>query len=98
MIHRFVNLSFKPESKELVEQLFAEVSPKVRGFNGCEYLDIFFDPKGRGRVITYSLWDSTDHLEEYRNSELFKAFWDELKLHFAKPAEAYSLHRIHHLP
>lgn len=98
MIYRIVKLDFTTESLNKVRPLFESIAPKVRGASGCKHLEILFDRKSRGKVITYSYWEREEDLEAYRQSELFRSFWDSIKPHFSKPAEAWSLDRPIHLP
>jgi hypothetical protein len=93
MIHRFVKLEFSRKELPAVRTLFANAAPHVRDFEGCEYLEILFDVKQRGKVITYSHWQSLEHLDAYRHSPVFQDFWLTIKPHFTKPAEAWSMHR-----
>jgi heme-degrading monooxygenase HmoA len=44
--------------------------------------------------MTYSLWESTDALEAYRQSELFRTTWSATKLLFAERAVAFSMERL----
>jgi heme-degrading monooxygenase HmoA len=41
--------------------------------------------------MTYSIWENTDALENYRKSDLFKEVWSQTKMLFAAPAQAWSL-------
>lgn len=93
MIHRFVKLKFARRDIANIKTLFEEIAPKVRGFQGCEYLEILYDIRDSGKVVTYSHWKSEEHLEAYRNSEVFQSFWSKVKPGFVKPAEAWSMHR-----
>lgn len=98
MIHRFVKLDFKAADMEFIKPLFDAIAPKVRGFQGCSYLEILFDVRDRGKVITYSHWESETHLENYRHSEVFQNFWATVKPAFNKPAEAISMRRDIFMP
>ncbi len=98
MIYRFVKLEFSRRHLPAVKALFDEIAPIVRSFEGCHYLEIFFDMRERGKVITRSHWESEDHLIAYRNSEFFQSFWSKAKPYFDKPAEAWSMKRSIHLP
>lgn len=52
------------------------------------------DPKDPTVLYTFSLWESDDHLQAYRNSELFLAVWPRTKALFAGKAEAFSMERV----
>ncbi|MFN2424519.1 MAG: putative quinol monooxygenase [Cryomorphaceae bacterium] len=93
MIHRFVKLKFARRDIPEIKPLFESIAPKVRGFEGCKYLEILYDVRDSGKVVTYSHWESEAHLETYRNSEVFQSFWSLVKPRFIKPAEAWSMSR-----
>ncbi|MBT8400416.1 MAG: hypothetical protein KJO98_08070, partial [Rhodothermia bacterium] len=42
------------------------------------------------RFTTYSVWDSQDHLDDYRATTLFETTWKETKSMFAEPPVATS--------
>jgi heme-degrading monooxygenase HmoA len=69
----------------------ASVQPKIKAFEGCKHLDILQDVKQRNVIITYSLWDTENHLNLYRNSDLFKESWATVKKWFIDKPEARSL-------
>ncbi len=98
MVHRFVKLRFAPKHAAVITPLFEKIAPEVRNFEGCLHLEILFDIRDGGKVITYSHWESEAHLEKYRHSEVFKEFWAEIKPLFLRPAEAWSMKRAIFLP
>lgn len=98
MVHRFVKLRFARKHEEVIAPLFEKIAPKVRGFEGCVHLEILFDIRDGGKVITYSHWESEAHLDSYRNSAVFRDFWSEIKPLFLRPAEAWSMKRTVFLP
>ena len=90
MIARFVDLQIKPEHLDRAKVLLEEVAPKVRAMKGCNFLEILTDIHQIGHFTTYSYWDSEDDLNQYRDSETFKSFWDEIKPLFEQSARAWS--------
>jgi heme-degrading monooxygenase HmoA len=44
--------------------------------------------------FTYSFWNAEANLEQYRNSELFKAVWAETKPLFNAKPEAWSVDKV----
>ena len=54
----------------------------------------FADLAQRNVMITISLWESLQHLDAYRKSELFKSTWEETKKLFIDRADAWSLEKI----
>ena len=90
MIIRIVDLQIQERHIERAKELISEVAPKVRAFNGCLYLELNYDLHKLGHVQTYSRWISEDHLNEYRDSDVFLSFWKNLKPLFEIPARAWS--------
>lgn len=70
--------------------MFAEVSPLIRGFEGCEKLELWEDARFSNILSTYSHWVDADALERYRQSALFKSTWAKTKPMFAAPPTAAS--------
>jgi quinol monooxygenase YgiN len=98
MIVRLVKLTIEREKLNEALQLLEEIAPRVRAMEGCHFLEISRGIAPReNEIITYSQWDSVDHLNAYRDTELFGNFWNDLKTRFEKPASARSYDRIHHL-
>jgi heme-degrading monooxygenase HmoA len=44
--------------------------------------------------FTYSIWDSEDHLYQYRKSVTFKEIWSKTKPLFCNKAKAWSVEEI----
>jgi quinol monooxygenase YgiN len=91
MIVRVVELKFEKENLPLAQKMLEEIAPKVKGMEGCSYLEISSGIKDKGMIFTYSHWSSADALNAYRDSEIFRNFWRDLKKLFADPARAWSL-------
>lgn len=94
MIVRIVNMKFRTDEVEAFKAYFNEIHPKIRNFEGCSHLELWQDANDADRFFTYSHWEDESYLENYRNSELFKAFWSVAKSKFAEKAQAWSHHRI----
>ena len=67
---------------------------KIRGFDGCSFLELYQDKNNTNRFFTYSYWESEEHLEKYRNSELFKNVWASTKVLFNEKPEAWSVDKV----
>ena len=98
MIVRLVELFIQEDKLDLSRQMLSRVAPKVRQFSGCTKLRIIEDLHNPGHITTYSHWHSEDDLNAYRNSDVFKDFWREIKPLFAERARAWSSTTLHHLP
>ncbi len=90
---RVVRMTFKPQDVPDFMNLFHEVSPCIRRFEGCKHLELWEDRRYPNVLTTYSIWESDAHLEAYRKSELFRKTWDRTRMWFAAPPEAHSYRR-----
>ncbi len=71
--------------------LFERTKIFIRQFPGCNHLTLLRDTNKPNIFFTYSYWDSPEHLDAYRNSELFKDTWAQTKALFQVRAEAWSV-------
>lgn len=94
MIVRIVQLKITPDKISEALKYISEVAPKVRGMEGCTYLEILRDVNNRNAVTTYSHWNSESELNIYRHSGVFITFWGQVKPLFAEPAKAWSSERL----
>lgn len=91
MIKRIVKLTFKEEHIHTFNELFNQVKTKIRNFDGCSHLELWQDTNNPCIFFTYSFWESPEHLEAYRHSDLFKTTWKATKILFESKAEAWSI-------
>ncbi|MDO9000923.1 MAG: antibiotic biosynthesis monooxygenase family protein [Bacteroidota bacterium] len=91
MIKRIVKMSFKQENIEAFKTIFKTDWEKIKGFDGCEHVELLQDTKNPQIFFTYSLWQSEEHLNKYRNSELFNGVWAATKVLFNAKPEAWSV-------
>lgn len=94
MLVRIVKMTFKKENIASFEQLFDKNKLKIRGFEGCSFLELYRDNTNPEIFFTYSYWKDEKHLHDYRNSELFKSVWDKTRPLFSKRSEAWSVDKI----
>lgn len=98
MIVRIVKMEFKPECINQFVLLFEEKKDKIRSFEGCAYLELLQGLDGKANIFsTYSYWESQEHLDNYRYSDLFKKTWSETKKMFSKKPEAISFEKKYSL-
>ena len=71
--------------------LVQSVLDRIKNFKGCQSVNIFNDKDVPNRFFSYSTWESEEHLDAYRDSELFKITWSELKTFFKSPAQAWTV-------
>lgn len=94
MFVRIVKMGFKPENVETFLNDFEAVKSKVRGFEGCHFLELYRDKNNTNQFFTYSYWENEAALENYRNSELFKGVWANTKQYFNEKPEAWSVDKL----
>ncbi|GGH77271.1 MAG: antibiotic biosynthesis monooxygenase [Bacteroidetes bacterium] len=91
MIVRVVKMHFRAEEIDNFRALFESRKEFIRGFEGCEYLELWQDVNTPEIFFTYSHWTHEDRLENYRKSELFKDVWSKTKALFAEKPQAWSV-------
>jgi quinol monooxygenase YgiN len=94
MIKRIVKMSFHPEKVAEFRQIFASSWTKIRDFEGCSHVELLQDQNDPSVFFTYSLWQSEEHVNHYRNSELFKKVWTATRALFKEKAQAWSVAEI----
>jgi quinol monooxygenase YgiN len=98
MLVRIVKLSFEPSKIEDFLEIFNINKHSIRNFEGCRLLELYNDKKESHIFFSYSYWDEEIHLENYRNSELFKSVWAKTKVLFNNKPEAWSVTKFESLP
>ncbi|WP_130736848.1 putative quinol monooxygenase [Flavobacterium sp. J27] len=94
MFVRIVKMRFQEDKIETFLSNFNEVKEKIRNFEGNTFLELYQDKNDPCIFFTYSYWKTEDHLEKYRNSELFKKVWAETKIFFSDKPEAWSVNKL----
>jgi len=94
MIKRIVKLTFKTSEIETFKAIFEEKKEKIRGFAGCEHLELWQDIDHQNVFFTYSFWQDASYLEKYRHSDFFKSTWKETKVLFDGKPIAWSVAEI----
>ena len=91
MITRIVKMNFRPEEVENFLTIFHQSKDKIRHMPGCQHLELWNSQSEATIYYTYSIWNSEDDLNNYRDSELFQSVWPATKALFAIKAEASTL-------
>lgn len=84
-------MEFDPAKVGAFLELFKATRHKIASFEGCTSLQLMNDVQTPNVFFTYSTWESEKHLENYRNSELFKETWTKTKALFNNKPMAWSL-------
>lgn len=91
MLTRIVRMTFRPDELGTFEAIFAASKDQIRVFPGCQHVELLHDLDVPNVRVTYSLWDSPDALENYRQSDFFRATWTKTKMLFSEKPVAFSL-------
>ena len=87
-------MSFKPEKIEDFKSIFKTNWQHIKGFEGCSHVELLQDENNPSIFFTYSLWQSENHLNAYRDSELFGRVWGATKILFNDKPQAWSVREI----
>jgi len=98
MIIRIVKLTMREEEVDTFITYFATVCDTIRHQQGCNLLQAWHDINQPTVFFTYSLWDSEEDLNRYRDSAFFVQFWKTVKQWFGAKAEVWSFDKIVDLP
>jgi len=98
MLIRIVKLSFEEGNIDTFLENFNINKKNIRNFKGCRLLQLLRDKNNPNIYFSYSYWESEEHLENYRNSDLFKSVWAKTKILFNNKPEAWSVDTIESLP
>lgn len=90
MINRIVRMSFEHDKVNEFIELFNASKHKIAAFPGCTSLKLLRDAHEHHVFFTYSTWESQEHLDEYRKSELFKQVWSHTRTMFNNKPMAWS--------
>tara|TARA_R110001583_G_scaffold412_4_gene3877 strand:+ start:21157 stop:21453 length:297 start_codon:yes stop_codon:yes gene_type:complete len=97
MLIRIVKLSFEARNIDTFLENFNINKKNIRNFEGCRLLQLLRDKKNPNIYFSYSYWETEEHLENYRNSELFKSVWAKTKILFNNKPEAWSVDTVESL-
>ena len=94
MLIRIVRMTFQEDKIDHFLEIFNRSKYLIRGFEGCQHLELLRDKNAPNVMLTYSYWLSEEHLNAYRGSDLFKTTWAATKALFADKAVAFSSERV----
>ncbi len=94
MFVRIVKMTFKTDKIDDFLVVFNANKKKIRDTNGCSFLELYRDRTNSSIFFTYSHWNTTQDLENYRCSELFKNVWAKTKILFDDKPEAWSVDKV----
>lgn len=91
MITRIVKLTFQEDKISEFIAFFDTIKTNVSGFPNCHGMRLLQQKDRPNVVFTYSLWESEEDLNKYRDSDLFQGVWSTIKPWFAERAEAWTV-------
>ena len=91
MITRIVRMTFRKEEIETFQEVFHSSKELIASFPGCKHLELHQQENDPRVFFTISRWESLQHLEDYRNSDLFMRTWAKTKILFEERPSAWSL-------
>ena len=94
MLIRIVRMTFQEDKIDNFLEIFNRSKLLIRGFEGCQHLELLRDKSASNVMLTYSYWHSEEHLNAYRDSELFKITWAATKVLFSDKPVAFSSERV----
>ena len=97
MLVRIVKLGIDTKHIDAFLANFEASKEKIRGFNGCNFLELYQEKDNKNVFFTYSYWDSEKALNNYRHSDLFQGIWAKTKPMFNTKPEAWSVDKLHSL-
>ncbi len=84
-------MEFKPGRVDDFLAHFGRIRGLICNYPGVQHLELHRDTGQPNVFYTYSKWDSEAALETYRQSDLFKGAWGEVKPWFSEKPQAFSL-------
>ncbi len=94
MLIRFVRMTFREDCLADFLSIFDASKAQIRTFPGCQHLELLRDLDHPNVRMTYSHWESSEALESYRQSELFRTTWAATKVLFADKPVAFSTETV----
>ncbi len=86
-------MTFQPEKVNDFIGAFNSRKDLIGNFEGCSGVELLRDMNQPNIFFTYSNWQNQQALEKYRQSQLFKTTWNEVKKWFNGKPEAWSLEK-----
>jgi len=94
MIIRIVTLQFEEKDVPQFLEIFAASKPRILDFDGCTHVELLQGTADANTLLTYSHWESEDHLNAYRKSEFFGSVWPKTKAILAAKPHAISVKKL----
>jgi quinol monooxygenase YgiN len=89
-LHRVVRMTFRADAVATFLELFNKVKADILAQPGCRHVELMRDAQNPDSFATFSVWESEEALEAYRQSDFFRKTWSRTKALFAAPPRAES--------
>jgi heme-degrading monooxygenase HmoA len=88
-------MSFDKINAVLFLEIFNEHRNQIRAAEGCTYLELWQTEEEHSTLFfTHSKWDSEEHLNNYRHSDIFKIVWPKTKALFNSQPQAWTVNSL----
>lgn len=87
-------MTFRSEACDEFLRIFDKYKHQIRNAKGCVHLSMLQCKEEPYVFFTYSKWNDENALDDYRYSSTFKEVWPQVKIHFAAPAEAWTVDEL----
>jgi heme oxygenase (mycobilin-producing) len=94
MIKRIVKMTFRPENTGAFKAIYQANWELIRSFPGCAHVELLQGRKDPLVFFTYSVWESEERLNAYRESELFGRVWSATKALFSDKPQAWTVDEV----
>ena len=84
-------MTFKEDCIENFKSIFNSSKHLILAMEGCEHVELLQDVSNHKVFFTLSIWESSQHLDHYRHSELFEGVWSKTKVLFDDKPQAWSV-------
>lgn len=91
MIKRIVKLTFQEDKTQDFLQIFEDSKAKISAREGCHHVEMLRSVHPTNVFFTFSIWDSEEALNAYRDSELFATTWAKTKALFSDKPQAWTV-------
>ena len=99
MVTRIVKMSFDKSNAALFLDIFNEHREQIRASEGCTFLELWHTEENDSTLFfTHSRWENEDHLNNYRDSDIFKIVWPKTKALFNASPQAWTVNNLITLP
>ena len=60
-----VQADINPKFSHEMKSYLAEILPETRAFEGCHFIDVYFDTDKPNSMVLVEEWDSREHYQKY---------------------------------